>query len=119
MTTLQVIVIALVCTPATVPDGIVLPTRTSDWVSVAYMAVIVGAVGLLGQTWAQAHLPPTRTALIMSMEPVVAALFAVWLGGEDLTDRLLLGGSVVLVAMLIVEPAPAGWSKGEVPHIAV
>ena len=119
MTILQVMVIALVCTLATVPDGIVLPTRTGDWVSVAYMAVIVGALGLLGQTWAQAHLPPTRTALIMSMEPVFASLFAVWLGGEDLTNRLLLGGSMVLVAMLIVELAPRRVVEGEVPHIAV
>jgi drug/metabolite transporter (DMT)-like permease len=119
MTILQVIVIALVCTLATVPDGIVLPTRTGDWVSVVYMAVVVGALGLLGQTWAQAHLPPTRTALIMSMEPVFASLFAVWLGGEDLTSRLLLGGSMVLVAMLIVELAPRRVVEGEVPHIAV
>ena len=119
MTILQVMVIALVCTLATVPDGIVLPTRTSDWVSVAYMAVIVGALGLLGQTWAQAHLPPTRVALIMSMEPVFASFFAVWLGGEDLTNRLLLGGSMVLVAMLIVELAPRRVVEGEVPHIAV
>ena len=119
MTILQVMVIALVCTLATVPDGIVLPTRTGDWVSVAYMAVIVGAMGLLGQTWAQAHLPPTRTALIMSMEPVFASFFAVWLGGEDLTNRLLLGGSMVLGAMLIVELAPRRVVEGEVPHIAV
>ena len=119
MTILQVMVIALVCTMATVHDGIVLPTRTGDWMSVLYMAVIVGALGLLGQTWAQAHLPPTRTAIIMSMEPVFASLFAVWLGGEDVTTRLLLGGSMVLVAMLTVELAPRRVVEGEVPHIAV
>ena len=119
MTILQVMVIALVCTLGTVHDGIVLPTRTSDWMSVLYMAVIVGALGLLGQTWAQAHLPPTRTAIIMSMEPVFASLFAVWLGGEDVTTRLLLGGSMVLVAMLTVELAPRRVVEGEVPHIAV
>ncbi len=119
MTILQIMVIAVVCTLATVPDGIVLPTRTSDWVSVAYMAVVVGALGLLGQTWAQAHLPPTRTAIIMSMEPVFASFFAVWLGGEDVTARLLLGGSMVLAAMLTVELAPRRVVEGEVPHIAV
>ena len=119
MTIIQIMVIAVVCTLATVHDGIVLPERTSDWVSVAYMAVIVGALGLLGQTWAQAHLPPTRSAIIMSMEPVFASFFAVWLGGEDLTTRLLVGGSMVLVAMLTVELAPRRVVEGEVPHIAV
>lgn len=119
MTILQIIVIAVICTLATAHDGIVLPDRTSDWVSVVYMAVIVGALGLLAQTWAQAHLPPTRSAIIMSMEPVFASLFAVWLGGEDVTTRLLLGGSMVLVAMLTVELAPRRVVEGEVPHIAV
>jgi drug/metabolite transporter (DMT)-like permease len=119
MTILQIIVIAVLCTLATVHDGIVLPDRTGDWVAVAYMAVIVGALGLLGQTWAQAHLPPTRSAIIMSMEPVFASFFAVWLGGEDLTTRLLLGGGMVLVAMLTVELAPRRVVEGEVPHIAV
>ncbi len=119
MTILQVMVIAAICTVATVPDGIVLPDRTSDWVAVLYMAVIVGALGLLGQTWAQAHLPPTRSAIIMSMEPVFASFFAVWLGGEHLTNRLLLGGAMVLVAMLTVELAPRRVVEGEVAHIAV
>ncbi len=119
MTILQIIVIAVICTLATAHDGIVLPDRTSDWVSVVYMAVVVGALGLLAQTWAQAHLPPTRSAIIMSMEPVFASLFAVWLGGEDVTTRLLLGGTMVLLAMLTVELAPRRVVEGEVPHIAV
>jgi drug/metabolite transporter (DMT)-like permease len=119
MTILQIIVIAVVCTLSTVHDGIVLPDRTSDWMSVLYMAVVVGALGLLGQTWAQAHLPPERCAIIMSMEPVFASFFAVWLGGESVTSRLLVGGTMVLVAMLIVELAPRRVVEGEVPHIAV
>ena len=119
MTILQIMVIAVVCTLATAHDGIVLPDRTGDWLSVGYMAVVVGALGLLGQTWAQAHLPPTRSAIIMSMEPVFASFFAVWLGGEDVTTRLLLGGAMVLVAMLTVELAPRRAVEGEVPHIAV
>ena len=119
MTILQIMVIAVVCTLATAHDGIVLPDRTGDWLSVGYMAVVVGALGLLGQTWAQAHLPTTRSAIIMSMEPVFASFFAVWLGGEDVTTRLLLGGAMVLVAMLTVELAPRRAVEGEVPHIAV
>ena len=119
MTILQIIVIAVVCTASTVHDGIVLPDNTSDWVSVIYMAVVAGGLALLAQTWAQAHLPPTRSALIMSMEPVFASFFAVWLGGEQLTARLLVGGSMVLAAMVIVELAPRRVVEGEVPHIAV
>ena len=119
MTILQMMVIAVLCTLASAHDGIVLPDRPSDWASVLYMAVVVAALGLFAQTWAQAVLPPTRSAILMSMEPVFASFFAVWLGGEDLTTRLLLGGSMVLVAMLTVELAPRRVVEGEVPHIAV
>ena len=72
-----------------------------------------------GQTWAQAHLPPTRTAIIMSMEPVFAASFAVWLGGEGVTSRLVVGGLMVLTAMLVVELVPRRKVEAEVSHIAV
>jgi drug/metabolite transporter (DMT)-like permease len=119
MAIIQCVVIAVICLVAAAPDGIVLPDRTGDWLSIVYMALVAGAAALLGQTWAQAHLPPTRTAIIMSMEPVFAALFAVLLGGESATSRMLFGGALVLAAMLIVELVPRRRIEAEVPHIAV
>ena len=119
MTIVQLAVIAGVCLLVTAPDGVVLPTTTADWVSLLYMAVFAAGLALAGQTWAQAHLPPTRSAIIMTMEPVFAALFAVLLGGEDATLRMLLGGALVLAAMLMVEVGPRRKVEGEVTHIAV
>lgn len=119
MATVQIIVVAVVCTCAALPGGIALPQRTDDWLSVAYMAVLAGAAAMLCQTWAQAHLPPTRSAIIMSMEPVFAALFAVLFGGESLTARILLGGGLTVAAMLIVEALPRRKVEAEVTHIAV
>ncbi len=119
MTIVQLVVITVVCLVATAPDGLVLPETGRDWVSVVYMAVFAGALALAGQTWAQAHLAPTRTAIIMSMEPVFAALFAVLLGGESTTLRMLVGGLLVLSAMLLVELVPRRRIEAEVPHIAV
>jgi drug/metabolite transporter (DMT)-like permease len=119
MSILQLVVIAVVCSVAAVPGGVVLPPSAQDWVSVLYMAAFAGAGALLAQTWAQAHLSPTRSALIMSMEPVFAALFAVWLGGESAESRMLLGGAMVLAAMLLVEAGPRRKIEGEVPHLSV
>jgi len=119
MSILQCLMIAAICFVAAVPDGITLPDRTGDWLSVVYMALFAGAAALLGQTWAQAHLAPTRSAIIMSMEPVFAAFFAVLLGGESVTARMLLGGGMVLAAMLVVELVPRRRIEAEVTHIAV
>lgn len=119
MSILQIIVIAVVCFVATVPNGVVLPDDGPDWLSLLYMALFAGALAMLGQTWAQAHLSPTRCAIIMSTEPVFAATFAVALGGEGVTSRLLIGGAMVLGAMLLVELVPRRHVEAEVTHIAV
>lgn len=119
MSIVQVGVIAAVCLVATAPDGVVLPSTGRDWASVVYMALVAGALALVAQTWAQAHLPPTRSALIMAMEPVFAAGFAVALGGEDATVRMLAGGLMVLTAMIAVELGPRRPIEGEVQHLAV
>ncbi len=120
MSIVQIWVIALICLLATAPDGrLVLPSHTGDWLSVVYMAIFPGALALLGQTWAQAHLAPTRTAIIMSTEPVFAAFFAVLLGGETAGARMLVGGGLVLTAMLVVELVPRRRIEAEVQHIAV
>jgi len=119
MSIVQLVVITLVCLAATAPDGIVLPSNPRDWLSVVYMALFAGALALVGQTWAQAHLPPTRSAIIMSMEPVFAALFAVLLGGESFTLRMATGGLLVLAAMLVVELVPRRKVEAEVQHLAV
>ena len=114
----QLGVIAVICLVGAAPGGITLPGSGPDWARMIYMAVIVGALGMLAQVWAQAHLPPTRSAVIMSMEPVFAALFAVIFGGESLTGRMLVGGAMVLVAMLLVELAPRRKVEAEVLHPA-
>jgi drug/metabolite transporter (DMT)-like permease len=119
MSIVQLMVITVICLVCTAPNGMVLPDRLGDWLSVVYMAVVAGAAAMIGQTWAQAHLPPARAAIIMSMEPVFAALFAVLFGGESATIRMLVGGVMVLAAMLIVELAPRRRVEAEVTHIAV
>ncbi len=119
MTIVQLVVITAVCGVVTVPDGLTLPSTGRDWLSLVYMAVFAGALALAGQTWAQAHLAPTRVAVIMTMEPVFAASFAVLLGGEAATARMLVGGVTVLAAMLLAELAPRRRIEAEVPHIAV
>ena len=119
LTIVQLAVITVVCLVASAPDGIELPSSAAVWWSVIYMAVVAAALALALQTWAQAHLPPTRAAIIMTMEPVFAAFFAVTLGGEDPTSRMLLGGSLVLAAMFLVELAPRRKIEAEVPHPAL
>ncbi|UGB38690.1 DMT family transporter [Frateuria soli] len=106
MSAVQVVAIATVCLLATGPRGPALPPDGSAWLAVLYMALVAGAGAMLVQTWAQAHLPAARAAIVMTTEPVFAAGFAVALGVDALSWRMLAGGALVLGAMYLVELAP-------------
>lgn len=106
LATIQMVAIAVLCSLAALPGGVRLPASSGAWLAVLYTALLAGAGALIAQTWAQAHLTATRAAIIMTMEPVFAALFAVAVGGEHLTARMLGGGLLVLAAMYVVELTP-------------
>jgi drug/metabolite transporter (DMT)-like permease len=113
----QLAVITIVCWAGALPGGVELPTTGSDWLSTLYMALVAGAFALVAQTWAQAHMSATRAAIVMTMEPVFAAAFAVGWGGEDLSARMVGGGALVLAAMYLAELGPRRGRDAEVPHL--
>ena len=117
LSVLQIAVIAAVCWAGAIPGGIVLPANGPDWASMLYMALVAGAFALLAQTWAQAHMSATRAAVVMTMEPVFAAGFAVALGGESLTVRMVAGGALVVAAMYLSELGPRHSRDAEVTHL--
>ena len=105
----QLIVITLVSAIAALwptagtGGGIQLPNNAGDWLIVLYLALVASALTMVLQTWAQAHIEPSRAAVIMAMEPVWAAAFAVALGGETITLRMIIGGLAIVSAMYLVE----------------
>jgi drug/metabolite transporter (DMT)-like permease len=103
MSAVQMLVIAGLCVVAAVPDGMVWPSGVGQWSAVLYMATAAGVLALWAQTWGQAHMSATRAAIVMTLEPVFAAGFAVAFGGESLGWRMLVGGGLVLAAMYTVE----------------
>jgi drug/metabolite transporter (DMT)-like permease len=118
LSSLQMVVITAVCAIGAVPGGFSAPSTGRDWISVVYMALVAGAIALIVQTWAQAHLAPTRAAIAMTMEPVFASAFAVLFGSDSLTWRMVVGGALVVSAMYLVELAPRRKIEAEVPHLA-
>jgi drug/metabolite transporter (DMT)-like permease len=67
------------------------------------------AFGFSAQTWAQQYTSPTHTAILISLEPVFAALTSWLLAREHLGGRILLGAALIFAAILLAElkgPAP-------------
>ena len=67
--------------------------------------------------WAQRVVPPARTAIILLLEPVFAALLG-YVAGERLGGRGLLGAVLILAAVLWTELVPDRAGEQPQPHHA-
>jgi drug/metabolite transporter (DMT)-like permease len=88
-----------------------------DQVTIAILvtAVPATAVALSVQTWAQTHIGPTRTALILILEPVFAGTFAHAILHERLDLAGWIGSGLILTGMLVSEGSRLIRDRGVVP----
>ncbi len=80
-------------------EGAPLHVTGVGWLGIAYTALF----GSVGATWAQTKyqpmVPAGHAALVFTLEPLFAALFASILLGDTWTGRGLIGAALILVAM--------------------
>ncbi len=86
-------------------DTVTLPPRTV-WVALIVTGILASAGAFWVQTSAQQHLPAARTAVILTMEPLFAALFGYWLAGDRLIAVQIFGASLILSALVVGEVLP-------------
>ena len=105
---------AQIATSALVPLALlpVLETPFVHWSPLlggvlAITGLLATALVFVLQTWAQRHLSPARTALILALEPVFALVFGYLLAGERLTAVAGLGAALILGGILRVEMKPS------------
>ena len=102
MTIVQLATCALATGLISLIQGYEVPPDRNGWYVVLFTAIVCTAVAFVVQTWSQAHMSATKVAVILTMEVVFAALFAVIFGGESLSLRTFFGGVLVLAAMFMI-----------------
>jgi drug/metabolite transporter (DMT)-like permease len=102
MTIVQLATCALATGFISLIQGYEVPPDRNGWYVVLFTAIVCTAVAFVVQTWSQAHMSATKVAVILTMEVVFAALFAVIFGGESLSLRTLFGGVLVFIAMFMI-----------------
>jgi len=70
------------------------------WWGIAYTAIFGSIIATWAQTRYQPKVPAGHAALIFSLEPVFAAMFAAILLGDTWTNRGLLGAGFIVLAMV-------------------
>ena len=102
MTVVQLGMCSVVAGIASIPGGYAPPPDADVWGVVIFTAVFATVIAFIVQTWAQAHMSPIKVAVILTMEVVFAALFAIIFGGESLTLQSSIGGVLVVTAMYLI-----------------
>ena len=115
----QLSTVAVASIVISAPDTLSPPPDAGAWGAVLLTALGATAFGFWGQTWAQAHLAPTRAAVVMTMEPVFAGVFGVAIGGDHLGVRTVAGALLVLAAMYLVELGPRQGADAAVERLEV
>lgn len=102
MTIVQLAMCAIVSGIASIPGGYSAPPDNGVWAVVIFTAVFATVIAFIVQTWSQAHMSATKVAVILTMEVVFAAIFAIIFGGERLTVQSAVGGILVITSMYLI-----------------
>ncbi len=105
LTVSQMLACAVVFLAAWPASGPLAPPPRAVWFALALTGLVASALAFFIQTAVQRHLSAAATALILTMEPVFAALFGYLLGGERLGPVQLVGGALILVALVVAQRA--------------
>jgi len=75
-------------------------------IALAIAAVLATAAAFSIQSWAQSVLPPTHTALLLTLEPVFAWITSFAVMGERLGLRPASGALLILAGIALTELVP-------------
>jgi len=102
LTLIQMAMVSAISFLGGIKQGIEVPHDSGVWQAIVYTAVLASAFAFLVQTWTQSFMAATSIGILLTMEYIFAAVFGVILGHETLALRTLLGGSLVIIAMVVI-----------------
>ena len=78
------------------------PASTNGWATVAAMALVATVIPVATFLAGLKRIGPTDASMLSTLEPVVTVLLAAWLFGERLQLVTLLGGGLILAAVILL-----------------
>lgn len=102
LSTVQFAVVAVICfTYSLLFKHQPLAPLLSVWPAVVFTGIFASGLAFLFQTIAQRHVITVQTAIILSAEPLFAALFARILLNEQTSWALIIGGILIVSGMIL------------------
>lgn len=103
----QVLVVGIAAAPVSLfaPRA---PLTSSVIAVILFTALVTTALAFVALMWGQARVTATEAAIILSFEPVAAALTSIVFYGEPVTFGVVVGGGLILAGMVLSQITPAG-----------
>lgn len=86
----------------TLINGAHFPASSSGWFAMLGIIVISTIIPVVTFLAGLERIGPTNAAMLSTLEPIVTVLLAAWLFGEKLLPIVMLGGGMILVAVILL-----------------
>jgi len=102
LTLIQMGMVSLVSFGASLTTKMETPHDWGVWRAILFTAIFASAFAFLVQTWTQSFMTPTAVGILLTAEYIFAAVFGVIYAHEHMGIRTLIGGALVITAMVVV-----------------
>jgi len=85
------------------------PLPSGGYIYVLYAGLVSSGLAFLLQLYGQKHVHPTVSGLLLTLESLFGALGAIIILHEPFTSRTLIGGGLMILAVVILELGPKMW----------
>ncbi len=83
-------------------NSVHLPTTNIGWINIVGIVLIATVIPVVTFLAGLERIGPTNAAMLSTLEPVVTVLLAGWIFGEILKPIVILGGGLILVAVILL-----------------
>ena len=86
----------------TLANGAHFPVSNSGWLAMLGIIIISTIIPVVTFLAGLERIGPTNAAMLSTLEPIVTVLLAAWLFGDKLLPIVMLGGGLILVAVILL-----------------
>jgi drug/metabolite transporter (DMT)-like permease len=83
-------------------NGVHLPSTNTGWINITGIVLVATVIPVTTFLAGLERIGPTNAAMLSTLEPVVTVLLAAWIFDERLKAIVMLGGGLILVAVILL-----------------
>ena len=83
-------------------NGVQLPASDAGWINILGIVLVATVIPVVAFLAGLERIGPTNASTLSTLEPVVTVLLAAWIFDERLKPVVLLGGGLILVAVILL-----------------